>query len=85
VKVDAGKKLQGLREAAQSEGECQQKLEGLREAECAELLRAHDIPGREEALESSDVIVVRIILTNTGGEEGARSRGVRTRGRRRVG
>jgi hypothetical protein len=42
----------------------------LREAECTELLRAQDIPGREEALESSDVIVVRIFLTNTGGEEG---------------
>jgi hypothetical protein len=30
------------------------------------LLRAQDIPGREEALESSDVIVVRIFLTNGG-------------------
>jgi hypothetical protein len=59
-----------LREAAQSEGGCRQKLEGLQEAEYTELLRAHAISGQEE-LESSDAIVVRILISNIRGGRNA--------------
>jgi hypothetical protein len=58
VKVDAGKKLQGLREAAQSEGECQQKLEGLREAERTELVRTDKNLCCEVAPENSIVLLL---------------------------